>query len=207
MAQAHASTHPLVQTKLARLRDQTTPPPEFRRLVGSLTLLIAQEATTDLPTREVAVHTPLGIATCKTLDAPIVIVPILRAGLGMVDALLDLFPDAKVCHVGLFRDETTLKPTTYYQRLAHAEDSAVAIVADPMLATGGSAMRACELLREQGFRTIKVLALLAAPEGIAALRQAVPDVSVWVGAIDKRLNDIGFIDPGLGDAGDRQFAT
>jgi uracil phosphoribosyltransferase len=207
MASVHASNHPIVQAKLAALRDAATGPAEFRRLVRVLAMLIAQEATADLPTRTATVRTPLGAAVGQVLDGRIAIVPILRAGLGMADGVLDLLPDAEVWHIGLFRDEATLQPTTYYRKLTPRDGATVVLVVDPMLATGGSAVRACEIIREAGIERIKVLSLIAAPEGIERLGLAIPDVSLHVGVIDERLTEVGFIYPGLGDAGDRQFGT
>jgi uracil phosphoribosyltransferase len=200
-------SHPLVLEKLASLRSIETRPAEFRRLVRCLAQLIGFEASADLPTRGVTVTTPLGPATGKVLAAPVLIVPILRAGLGMADGLLDLIPEAEVWHIGLKRDEKTLLPEEYYRKLPeHVRDATVFIV-DPMLATGGSAVHACELIKRANPPRLKFLALIAAPEGIERLSKAMPDVSIHVGVIDERLNDRGFIHPGLGDAGDRLFAT
>jgi uracil phosphoribosyltransferase len=201
------STHPVVQTKLAALRAMATGPAEFRALVRGLATLLAQEATADLPVRPVEVATPLGFATCQVLTDTIGIVPILRAGLGMAEGVLELLPTAEVWHIGLFRDEQTLRPIEYYNKLPVQPRVSLALVVDPMLATGGSAVRACEVLKASGVPRIKFLALIAAPEGIAALSEAMPDVPIHVGAVDSHLNDVGFIVPGLGDAGDRQFAT
>jgi uracil phosphoribosyltransferase len=207
MALVFPSSHPLVLTKLASLRDESTEPAEFRRLVRSLATLLAHEATAGLPTREARVTTPLGEAACRVLSDTIAIVPILRAGLGMADGVLDLIPEAEVWHVGLFRDEHTLQPTTYYSKLPVRCRASIALVVDPMLATGGSAVRTCEILRGAGIGRLIVVSLIAAPEGIEKLSQAMPDVPIHVGVIDERLTDVGFIYPGLGDAGDRQFGT
>lgn len=207
MQGVHVSTHPLVAHHVAALRDPGTRPPEFRRLVRQLAALLAHEATAGLPTREVAVTTPLATTTGRRLADRIAIVPILRAGLGMADALLDLLPDAEVWHVGLARDETTLEPHEYYNRLPARCSATVAIVADPMLATGGSAVRTCEILRAAGIDRIVYLALIAAPEGVERLHVGMPDVAIHVAALDAGLNAVGFIMPGLGDAGDRQFGT
>jgi uracil phosphoribosyltransferase len=201
------SNHPLVRQKLTVLRSADTPPPSFRLLVRTLAMLIGTEATVDLPTRPRTVRTPLGDAPGLELDGPLAIVPILRAGLGMADGLLDLIPEAQVWHIGLFRDEATLLPTEYYNKLPAHPRARAALVVDPMLATGGSAIRACEILRDSGISTIKFLCLIAAPQGISRLSGAMPDVPIHAGVIDDRLTDIGFIYPGLGDAGDRQFAT
>lgn len=207
MADVHESRHPLVRHKLAALRDARTPPPAFRRLVRELALLLAQDATADLPTRRVEVTTPLGPCPADVLDGRLMIVPILRAGLGMADGLLELIPEAEVRHIGLYRDERTLAPMEYYNKLPPQCGGPVALVVDPMLATGGSAVHACQLLRRAGIGRIKLLALIAAPEGIHRLSAAFPDVPIHVGAIDERLTPVGFIYPGLGDAGDRQFGT
>ncbi len=207
MSLVYPSSHPLVFEKLAALRSIETRPPEFRRLVRSLAQLLAFEATADLPTREVTVTTPLGAATCRVLSDPVLIVPILRAGLGMADGILDLIPDAQVWHVGLKRDETTLLPAEYYRRLPEQLHKATVLVVDPMLATAGSAVHACELIRKLGPCRLKFLALIAAPEGVEHFSRMMPDVPIHVGVIDERLNEVGYIYPGLGDAGDRQFAT
>lgn len=207
MSQVQVSTHPLVQHHLAALRDRTTTPADFRRRVRVLATLLAHEATADFPTREARVETPLGPSADRVLDGSVMIVPILRAGLGMVDGILDLVPEAEVWHVGLFRDEATLTPTEYYNKIPAQCRTSIALVVDPMLATGGSAARACEILRHAGVARIKMLALIAAPEGIALLCGAMPDIRIHVGTIDERLTDVGFIYPGLGDAGDRQFGT
>ena len=207
MAKVVVSTHPIVQHKLARLRDVRTQPAEFRQLVRTLAGLLAHEATVDLETVAGEVATPLGVAATRTLADVIGIVPILRAGLGMAEGLLDLLPEAEVWHIGLFRDEATLRPTEYYNKFPAAPRVTLALLVDPMLATGGSAVRACEIIKSAGVRRLKVVSIIAAPEGIARLNQAMPDVSIHVGAVDQRLNEVGFIHPGLGDAGDRQFAT
>ncbi|GAC1465683.1 MAG: uracil phosphoribosyltransferase [Isosphaeraceae bacterium] len=207
MSLVFASTHPLVQMKLASLRSTATRSSEFRALVRSLAVLIAQEATADLATRTIPVETPLGHAQGRALTDIIGIVPILRAGLGMADGVLDLIPDAEVWHIGLFRDESTLRPTEYYNKLPPRVRISLALVVDPMLATGGSAVRTCEILKGAGVPRLKVLALIAAPEGISRMTEAMPDVPIHVGTIDDHLNEVGFIFPGLGDAGDRQFGT
>lgn len=207
MREVYVSSHPLVMTKLAALRDVRTGPAEFRRLVRSLSLLLTEKATADLPTREERVRTPLGECVCRVLDARVAIVPILRAGLGMAEGALDLIPDAEIWHIGLFRNETTLEPTTYYSKLPSHSRATHALIVDPMLATGGSAVRTCQLLRDAGIADTRLVALIAAPEGIARMQQAMPGVPIYVGVVDERLNEVGFIYPGLGDAGDRQFGT
>ncbi len=201
------SSHPVVLEKIAALRSTNTRPPDFRVLVRNLAMLLAQEATVDLPTRGIDVTTPLGIAPGRVLSDRIGIIPILRAGLGMADGVLELLPNAEVWHIGLFRDEHTLRPTEYYNKLPKQPRISLALVVDPMLATGGSAIRTCEVLKAAGIPRLKFLALIAAPEGIQRLSDAMPDVPIHVGVIDERLNDVGFIHPGLGDAGDRQFGT
>ncbi len=207
MSQLYISSHPLVRASLASLRDRQTKPAEFRRLVRVLSYLLAYEATVDLTTRDVEVETPMGTAKCGVLTDRVGIVPILRAGLGMVDGVLDLVPDAQVWHVGMFRDEATLLPTEYYNKLPNPAPITLALVIDPMLATGGSAVRACRVALDAGVERVKFVALIAAPEGIERLASAHPHVSIHVGAVDDRLNEVGFILPGLGDAGDRQFGT
>lgn len=207
MSSVFTSSHPVVHQKLAALRNVHTRPPEFRSLVRSLALLLGQEATADLPTREVTVPTPLGPASSRVLADVVGIVPVLRAGLGMADGLIELLPDAEVWHIGLFRDESTLRPTEYYNKFPKRPRLTVALVVDPMLATGGSAVRTCEILKAAGVTRMKLISLIAAPEGVARMREAMPEVTIHVGAVDERLTDIGFIYPGLGDAGDRQFAT
>mgnify|MGYP001027681062 FL=1 len=201
------SSHPIVHHKIAALRDARTGPAEFRLLVRSLAVLLGHEACQDLPTRAAAVTTPLGEAAAQVLSDVVGVVPVLRAGLGMADGLIDLIPQAEVWHIGLFRDEHTLRPTEYYNKLPPRPRLTVALVVDPMLATGGSAVRTCEILKAAGVPRLKLISLIAAPEGIARMGEAMPDVPIHVGAIDERLTEIGFIYPGLGDAGDRQFAT
>lgn len=207
MALVYPSSHPLVLAKLAALRATHTAPAEFRVLVRALATLLAAEAMADLATRPIAVETPMGLSRGHALADRVGIVPILRAGLGMADGVLDLLPEAEVWHLGLFRDEKTLRPTEYYNRLAGSCRLSLALVVDPMLATGGSAVRACEVIHAWGVPRIKVVSIIAAPEGIARLSEAMPEVSIHVGAIDEGLNEVGFIVPGLGDAGDRQFRT
>lgn len=207
MANVVVSTHPIVQHHLARLRDTRTPPADFRRSVRTIAILLAQEATADLVTSPGEVTTPLGRAATRTLADVVGIVPILRAGLGMADGILELIPEAEVWHIGLFRDEATLRPTEYYNKFPPRPRVTLAMLVDPMLATGGSAARACEILKSAGVARLKLLSLIAAPEGIARVNESMPDVTIHVGAVDDRLNEVGFIYPGLGDAGDRQFGT
>jgi uracil phosphoribosyltransferase len=207
MPTVHVSTHPLVAHHVCSLRDPATPPSEFRRVVRQLTALVAVEATAGLPTHEFRAPTPLGEAAGRRLADRVAIVPILRAGLGMADGLLELIPEAEVWHVGLYRDEVTLQPKEYYNKLPKKLDAGVAIVVDPMLATGGSAVRTCEILRAVGIPRIVFVALIASPQGVATLSQGIPGVAIHVAALDEGLNDSGYIVPGLGDAGDRQFGT
>lgn len=206
MSSLHISTHPLVQHKLTVLRDTETSHREFRELVRELALLLCYEATQDLELRSTTVQTPMGTAQGYKTQT-IGVVPILRAGLGMVDGLMELLPSVQVWHIGIYRDEKTLRPVEYYNKLPTAPTVDVCIVLDPMLATGGSAVAAVDILKRWGVSRIKFLGLIAAPEGVEHLSQAHPDVPIHVASLDERLNDIGFIVPGLGDAGDRQFGT
>jgi uracil phosphoribosyltransferase len=201
------STHPIVLHKLALLRDIRTRPPEFRRAVRTLAALLAQEATADLPVVAGEVLTPLAPAKIHLLQDVIGIVPILRAGLGMAEGIIELVPDAEVWHIGLYRDEATLRPMEYYNKFPERPRVTLALLVDPMLATGGSAVHACQIVKAAGVPRLKLITLLAAPEGIERMTREMPDVPIHVGAIDERLNDVGFIYPGLGDAGDRQFGT
>lgn len=207
MGNVHVSTHPLVAHHVCMLRDPATRAPEFRRVVRQLTRLVGVEATVSLPTVDVRVPTPLGESAGKRLADRIAIVPILRAGLGMADGLLELIPDAEVWHVGLYRDEATLEPKEYYNKLPRKLAATVAIVVDPMLATGGSAVRTCEILKAAGIPRIIFVALIASPQGVECLSRGIHDVTIHVAALDDGLNQSGYIVPGLGDAGDRQFGT
>ncbi len=204
---AHVLTHAVAEDALAVLRARQTPPALFRASVRRLTLLLAQEATRDLPLSSVAVETPLGPAGARVLSSRVGLVPILRAGLSMVDPLLDLLPEAEVWHLGFYRDERTLRPVPYYRKLPVGRPVDTALVLDPMLATGGSACAALRDLREWGVADLRYLGLLGAPEGLARIRAEHPDVPVFLGALDERLNENGYIFPGLGDAGDRSFHT
>ncbi len=207
MNNVYESNHPLVKHKIARLRAVETDAKLFRELVSELSQLLVYEATRNLPTTATTVTTPMGAAEGQAVTVEVGIVPILRAGLGMVDGALDVLPFAKVWHVGLKRNEETLAPEHYYANKPSASADAIALVIDPMLATGGSAVAAVNLLRDWGIQNIKYLGLLAAPEGIENLRKSCPDIEIYVSQIDSHLNDIGYIVPGLGDAGDRQFGT
>ncbi len=207
MEGVHVSDHPLVKHKLTRLRDTVTDSTLFRQLVRELAILLAYEATADLALRPVTVRTPLAESPGAELDERIGLVPILRAGLGMVDGVWEMMPGAEVWHIGLYRDERTLHPVEYYNKLPVDPRVQVCLILDPMLATGGSAAAATGLLKGWGARRIKFVGLIAAPEGIALMRREHPDVPLHLAAIDERLNERGFIVPGLGDAGDRQFGT
>jgi uracil phosphoribosyltransferase len=206
-AAVRVSTHPLLLHKLARLRHRQTPPPEFRQLVYEIAQVLFYEATADVPLRSIIVPTPVAEAPGFEVAVKVGIVPVLRAGLGMADAMLEALPEASVWHLGLYRDHATLKPVTYYNKLPAQPDMDLAIVLDPMLATGGSAIEAIRLLRAAGTPNVRFIGLIAAPEGVAALQEAYPDVPLYLAAIDEKLNELGYIVPGLGDAGDRQFAT
>jgi uracil phosphoribosyltransferase len=208
----YASEHPLVRLKVAELRDAQTRPPRFRELVREIAMMLGYEALRSLPLAPKTVRSPLADAPGHELAVSVGLVPILRAGLGMVDAFLTLVPGAEVWHLGLYRDEETLKPVEYYNRLSpqkppSGDEVQAWILLDPMLATGGSAIAAVDVLRRSGRRPLTYVGLLAAPEGIKALQTAHPDVDIYVGAIDSHLNERGYIVPGLGDAGDRQFGT
>ncbi len=201
------SQHPLVKHKLTLLRDKAIEPKKFRELIRELTLLLAYEATADLKLSDKAVTTPMGEAPGWKLEETIGLVPVLRAGLGMVEGIWEMMPSAEVWHIGLFRDERTLKPVQYYNKLPIAPTVDVCLILDPMLATGGSAVATVDILKKWGAKRIKYIGLIAAPEGIQRLSTAHPDVPIHIAAVDERLNDIGYIVPGLGDAGDRQFGT
>lgn len=200
------SQHPLVKHKMTQLRDKTTPHRQFRDLVRELALLLCYEATMDIPLSKHSVETPLG--TAEGYDAEeIGVVPILRAGLGMLEGVLELLPSVQVWHIGLYRDEETLRPVEYYNKLPDKPSVLTCIVLDPMLATGGSAVATIDILKKWGAKKIKYMGLIAAPEGVEHLSEHHPDVEIYVGALDSHLNEVGFIVPGLGDAGDRQFGT
>jgi uracil phosphoribosyltransferase len=207
MGSAHASNHPLVLHKLSLLRDKSTEPRKFRELVREISALLTYEATADLETSPREVETPMGKARGAQTKEMLGLVPILRAGLGMVEGVWDLMPDAQVWHIGLYRDEKTLQPVQYYNKLPTAPTVGICLVLDPMLATGGSAAATIDILKNWGVKKIKYIGLIGAPEGIAHLTKTHPDVPIYLGAIDEKLNDIGYIVPGLGDAGDRQFGT
>lgn len=200
--------HPLIKHKLAILRDKATGTKAFRETISEIAMLMCYEATRNLPTEHINVETPMGVADCGVLSGKkLAIVPILRAGLGMVDGLLALLPSAKVGHIGLYRNEETLEPVEYYCKLPKDVAEREVIIVDPMLATGGSAVDAITQIKKRGVRHIKFMCIIAAPEGIARVEREHPDVEVFCAARDEKLNDIGYIVPGLGDAGDRIFGT
>lgn len=206
MANLRVSNHPLVKHKLTALRDVSTPPRDFRGLVKELAMLLCYEATEDLPLTPRQVQTPL-TTTQGYKSEEIGVVPILRAGLGMLEGVMELLPNIQVWHIGLRRDEETLQPITYYNRLPNEANISFCLVLDPMLATAGSAVAAVNLLKHSGVTRIKYMGLIASPEGVAHMQKMHPDVALHVGALDERLNEKGYIVPGLGDAGDRQYGT
>ena len=200
--------HPLVQHKVSLMRNKNTGTKEFKELVSELAMLLCYEATRDLPTEEVEIETPIAVANTRVLAGrKLALVPILRAGLGMVDGMLSLLPAAKVGHIGLYRDEETLKPVEYYCKLPSDIHERDVLVLDPMLATGGSATDAITQIKKRGAKSIKFIGIIAAPEGLEKLHNAHPDVDIYVAALDDHLNENGYIVPGLGDAGDRIFGT
>ncbi len=207
MSGIHVSNHPLIQHKLTLLRDLNTEPKKFRELIREIAILLAYEATADLALETGKVTTPMGVADGVVLAEKIGLVPILRAGLGMVEGVWEMMPGAEVWHLGVYRDEKTLRPVQYYNKLPVGPTVQVCLVLDPMLATGGSAVACVDILKRWGARRIKFVGIIAAPEGIAALQQAHPDVPIHLAVVDSHLNEIGYIVPGLGDAGDRQFGT
>lgn len=207
MSNIFESTHPLVAHKLSHLRDKDTEPQKFRELIREISALLAYEATADLDVAQRTVQTPLGDAPGMDLKQNIGLVPILRSGLGMVEGIWGLMPSAEVWHIGLYRDESTLQPVEYYNKLPLEPTVSVCLVLDPMLATGGSAVATVDILKEWGVRKIKFVGILAAPEGVEAMQTAHPDIPLHLAVIDSHLNEHGYIVPGLGDAGDRQFGT
>jgi len=207
MSNVYASKHPLIAHKLSKLRDKDTEPKKFRELVREIAGLLAYEATADLATKPVEIETPLAKMTAQQLQEKIGLVPILRAGLGMVEGIWELMPSAEVWHIGLYRDEKTLKPVEYYNKLPIDPRVSVCLILDPMLATGGSATATAEVLKRWGVTKIKFVGLIASPEGIKAMQEAHPDIDIYIAAIDDHLNERAYIVPGLGDAGDRQFGT
>ena len=204
----HILDHPLIRHKLAIIRNKNTDTKQFRDIIKELATLMAYESFKDVPTQEITVETPLETTTQTVVkENSIAIVPILRAGLGMVDGILSLFPAAKVGHIGLYRDEETLEPHEYYCKLPSHIDEKVVMVVDPMLATGGSACDAIKLLKKRGCKKIKLMSIIAAPEGVKKVAETHPDIEIFVSTLDRCLNEHGYILPGLGDAGDRIFGT
>ena len=200
--------HPLIQHKLSILRDEKTSVKEFRELVGEIAQLMCYEATRDLPLEEVEVQTPVAVAKCRRIAGKkLAVVPILRAGLGMVDGMVAMMPNVKVGHVGLYRNPKTLAPVKYYFKMPPDIAERDVIIVDPMLATGGSAIAAAQFLKDEGAKNIKLMCVIAAPEGVEAMQKAHPDVGIFAAALDDHLNEHGYIVPGLGDAGDRIFGT
>ena len=208
MSKVYINKHPLVQHKISILRDKNTGTNEFRSLVGEIAMLMGYEALNDLPTEEVEVETPLEKCMTEMISGrKMAIVPILRAGLGMVDGILQLVPASKVGHIGLYRDEETHTPVEYYCKLPSPIEERIIVVTDPMLATGGSAIDAISQIKKHGGKKIKFMCIIAAPEGLKALEEAHPDVQIYVGHLDRQLNSDAYICPGLGDVGDRIFGT
>ena len=207
MSNVYESQHPLVKHKLSRLRDKNTEPKKFRELTREIAALLAYEATADLAVMPRELETPLEKMTGHELKEKIGLVPILRAGLGLVEGFWELMPSAEVWHIGLYRDEKTLRPVEYYNKLPLEPTVSVCLILDPMLATGGSATATAEVVKKWGVKKIKYVGLIAAPEGIKAMQTAHPDIDIFVAAIDDHLNEHAYIVPGLGDAGDRQFGT
>ena len=208
MANVYVLDHPLIQHKLSILRDKETPVKEFRELISEISGLMCYEATRNLPTEEVDIQTPVAVARCRKLAGKkLAIVPILRAGLGMVDAMVDMIPSAKIGHIGLYRDPETHMPVEYYCKLPEDIENRQVFVVDPMLATGGSAVAAIDFLKARGCRNIIMMNIIGCPEGIKTVQDAHPDVDMYLAACDEKLNDHAYIVPGLGDAGDRIFGT
>ncbi len=208
MGTVHVLDHPLIQHKLAILRDEKTSVKEFRELVSEISGLMCYDATRNLPTEEVEVQTPVAKAKCRMLAGKkLAIIPILRAGLGMVDSMVDMIPSAKIGHIGLYRDPNTHKPVEYYCKLPEDIGARQVFVVDPMLATGGSAIAAIDFLKQHGCKNIIMMNIIGAPEGVEAVQKAHPDVEMYLAAVDDKLNENAYIIPGLGDAGDRIFGT
>jgi uracil phosphoribosyltransferase len=207
MCSLHISQHPLVKHKLTKLRDIHTEPKKFRELIREVSALMAYEATLDLETTGKEVSTPLAPYSGQQVKQKLGLVPILRAGLGMVEGVWGLMPNAEVWHIGLYRDEETLKPVEYYNKLPVEPTVSVCLILDPMLATGGSAVATTDVLKRWGVNKIKFVGILAAPDGVQLMQENHPDVDIYLAAVDDRLNENGYIVPGLGDAGDRQFGT
>ncbi len=208
MSKLHVINHPLITHKITMMRDKNTTTKDFRELANEISLLMAYEVTRDLPLKDVEIETPICKAKCKVISGrSIGVVPVLRAGLGMVDGILTLVPNAKIGHIGLYRDPETHKPVEYYCKLPVDAQERTIIVVDPMLATGGSAVAAIQFIKDRGCKDVKLMNLIAAPEGVEAVQKAHPDVDIYVAALDEKLNEHAYIIPGLGDAGDRLFGT
>ncbi|MCM2267804.1 MAG: uracil phosphoribosyltransferase [Elusimicrobiales bacterium] len=207
MKNVHVSKHPLVMDKIARLRDRKTSVADFRRLMGELSMFLAHDAFLNARVKPCKVRTPVGLANAQRLAHDLVFVAILRAGLGMIDGLIKLYPEARLAHIGIYRDEETLKPVKYYVRLPENVADSLVVIADPMLATGGSAVEAVEIMKSRGAKNICFICMIASREGIRRLAAAHPEMPIYVGTVDERLNSDGYIVPGLGDAGDRMFGT
>lgn len=208
MSKVHVFDHPLIQHKLSVLRSKDTGVKEFRELIGEIAMLMCFEATRDLPLEPVEIETPVALAPCKQIAGKkLAVIPILRAGLGMVDGMVAMMPNVKVGHIGLYRDPNTLAPVKYYFKMPPDISERDAIIVDPMLATGGSASAAVMFLKEVGVRHIKLMSIIGAPEGVERMQAEHPDVDIFLAAMDERLNEHGYIIPGLGDAGDRIFGT
>lgn len=207
MSKVNVMDHPLIAYKVTRLRDKNTTVKEFRELVNEIALLMGYEATRDLELKDKEVETPITKTIGKEISKEIAVVPILRAGLGMVDALMSLIPSAKIGHIGLYRDHDTAQPVEYYCKLPPDIDKRIVIVVDPMLATGGSSAAAIDFIKKRGATDIRLMCVIAAPEGVEYMQKAHPDVDIYCGALDEKLNDDKYIVPGLGDAGDRLFGT
>ncbi len=199
--------HPLITHKLTQLRRKETETKEFRETLGEIAGLMAYEITRDLPLKNITIETPMGTCVTQELARDVVLVPILRAGLGMVDGISNLIPSVRIGHIGIYRDHETLEPNIYYSKLPDNLADAVVMVLDPMLATGGSATAAIKFLKDQGAKTIKLVCVIGAPEGVRRIEKDHPDVQIYLAGLDEKLNDIGYIVPGLGDAGDRLFGT
>lgn len=199
--------HPLIQHKLSYLRDKTVSHRPFRALLYQIAGLMVYEVTEGLPTRDALVQTPIETMTCQRLAASVTVVPVLRSGLGMAEGIMEMMPEARIGHLGLARDEHTLQPRVYLQRLPRDIAAGPVILVDPMLATGGSASAAAQILKNEGARDMRMICLVASPEGIARMRRDHPDMTIYTAAVDRQLNDKGFICPGLGDAGDRMYGT
>jgi len=207
MKNVHVSKHPLVMDKIARLRDKRTNVADFRRLMGEVTMFLSHDAFLHARVKSAKVRTPIGTANVMKLSHDLVFVAILRAGLGMVDGLIKMYPEAKLAHIGIYRDEETLKPVKYYARMPENVTNSLVVIADPMLATGGSAVEAVEIMKSRGAKNICFICMLAAKEGLRRLAAAHPEMPIYVGTVDEKLNSKGYIVPGLGDAGDRMFGT